>query len=381
MLLLYDNDQATLDVLNGFVQIGIEDLSEGKPCFINFTDTLLENEMPSYFHPKMIVIEILETVTFSEEFIDICKKRKDQGYKIALDDFELKRSDPNFNNIINLADIVKIDIQKTSREEQAELLPLFKQHHIQLLAEKVETREEYEQCLKDGFDFFQGYFFCKPVILSTNDVTIQNHNLITIISDLSQPEPNIDQIANKIERDVSLSYKILKLINSPALRRLNEIKSIKQAIMMLGLKELRKWFYFLYIRKPNSTEHPIQHEITKMSMTRAKASELIAIEIGKRSESSSYFLLGMFSLIDTLLNQPLADILEPLPLDIEIKHTLLGVSTSYKEILDVVILIEQGKWNETGKLVKTINIEEKQLSEIYFNALKWTQDVLAAVEK
>jgi EAL and modified HD-GYP domain-containing signal transduction protein len=153
-----DNDQATIDVLNSSIQIGIDDLSEGKPCFVNFTDTLLKNELPNYFPSNMLTVEILETVTLTDEIINICRNLKVQGYKIALDDFELIDNGFNYQTIMSLVDIIKIDIQKTPRERQLYIKNLLNQYDVDFLAEKVETIKEYQQCLIDGYNYFQGYF-------------------------------------------------------------------------------------------------------------------------------------------------------------------------------------------------------------------------------
>jgi c-di-GMP-related signal transduction protein len=376
---LLNNDQATLDVLNTFIEIGFDDLSGGRPCFINFTDHLLENEIPNYFHPEMIVIEILETVKFTDDLIDILRRLKTQGFKIALDDFELNDS-LYLKTILNLVDIVKIDIQKTPQDQQIKIVKLLKKYNVELLAEKVETKEEYEKCLREGYKYFQGYFFSKPMILSINDFDIQNSNFFGIMGELSKPEPDFDKIVQNIERDVVFSFKLLKLINSPVFSRENKIKSIKQAIIMLGLKELKKWIYLMYIRETSDDINQIQNEIIKMCMTRAKASELIAIKIGKRGESSSYFLTGLFSLIDALLKQPLGKIINQLPLDKGIKDTLMGNHTSYRDVLDLVILFEKGEWGECPWLISKIGIDEQNLCEIFIHALKWAQEVFKEVE-
>lgn len=213
--------------------------------------------------------------------------------------------------------------------------------------------------------------------MSTNDVSIQKNNLLLLMSELSHPDANVNNIANYIERDVTISYKLLKLINSPAFRRVTEIKSIKQAVVLLGLKELKKWISMMYIRETNNEKDKIQHEITKMSMVRAKVCEQIATKIGRGNESSSFFLTGMFSLIDILLKQPLEVIVNQLPLDQEIKHTLAGNHTLYKDVLDLVIMLEKGVWAEVSELCKKVNLKEQELFEIYVNTLKWAQQVFA----
>jgi EAL and modified HD-GYP domain-containing signal transduction protein len=200
------------------------------------------------------------------------------------------------------------------------------------------------------------------------------------MEELSQPEPNFNHITKIIERDVSFSYKILKLINSPIFRRQNEIKSIKQSIIMLGLAELKKWICLMYVHETNIESNTVTNEIAKMSMTRGKASELIAIKVGKHRESSSYFLVGIFSLIDSLLNQPLEKILNQLPLDKEIKDTLLGYQTSYRDVLALVLAMEQGEWPEITKLSNKIKLTEQELYDIYLKAIKWTLGILGEME-
>ncbi len=372
-----DGDQATLDVINSFLQIGVDELSEGRPCFVNFTEKLLENDIPSSFQSEVLVVEILETVTPTDKVIDICRELKTKGYKIALDDFEMKAGGLNFYKLLGLADIIKIDIRNTPRDQQLKILHALKKYNVDFLAEKVETREEFEQCLKDGYKYFQGYFFYKPIILSTSDVPVQRHSFFQIMGELSQPEPEIDKITEVIEKDVSLSYKLLKLLNSTMFSRMNEIKSIKQAIVLLGLKELKKWIYVLSLREiANNKENQIPDEVIKMCFTRAKASELIAVSMGKRLESSSFFLLGMLSLIDTLLKQPIEKVISQLPLDKEIKEALLGSQTPYKDVLDLLIVVERAEWKEIGNLIDKVGIEKKKLFHLYKEAMKWTNGVL-----
>ncbi|WP_209124758.1 EAL and HDOD domain-containing protein [Alkalihalobacillus sp. BA299] len=378
---LIDDEQATLEVINSFIQIGIDDLSEGKPCFVNFTYKLLQNDIPTCFSPSTIVVEILETVDITNEVIDICRRLKVKGYKLALDDFDMINNSVNLDKILRIVDIVKIDVQKTSREQQLQLVKLLKKYNVELLAEKVETRDEYERCLQNGYEYFQGYYFSKPVILSTNDLVAQYNSFFTIMDELSKPSPDIDKIAFMIERDISISYKLLKLINSPLFGRLNEIKSIKQAIVLLGLKELSKWIYVLYIRNTATIHTNTSDEVIKMCLTRARTSELIAVKIGKGVESSSYFLTGLLSLIDTVLKQPIERVMDQLPLGQEIKDTIIGIRSPYSDVHRLVMSIEKGDWPEISKISERIKIDQSELSNIYINSIKWTKDVLYGTMK
>lgn len=380
---LYSNgnhDQATFEVINSFLHFGIDDLSEGKPCFINFTETILENSVPTFLHPELIVIEVLESVKPTKQIIENCLTLKRQGYRIALDDFELINEDENATKLVELADIIKIDIQKTNRTEQLRIMNKLQHANITFLAEKVETREEYEQCLKDGYTYFQGYFFSKPVILSTSDLPVLNHNLLVLISELSKDEPDIDRITKFIESDVALSYKLLRLLNSPSIGLVNKIKSIKQAIVLLGLIELRKWIFVLSFREHLEKSEPFLQEVIKLSLTRAKASELISIHVGKRNDSSSSFLTGLFSLVETIFKQPLEIVLHKLPLEENIKETLLGKETSLSAVKNLVCAAEKGEWYRMDPIASKLKLNAEDFNKLYKQSLKWAKDVMTGKE-
>jgi c-di-GMP-related signal transduction protein len=373
-----DGDQATSDVINSFVQIGFNEISEGKPCFVNFTENLLKLDIPKYFQPGKIVVEVLENVQFTDEVIAICQNLRNEGYKIALDDFVLpENNDPQVFKMLGVTDIIKVDIRTLSRERQRAMLKVLKKFDVELLAEKVETREEYEQCKKEGYQLFQGYFFSKPSILSTHDIPVLGKLFYNITDELSQPEPNIDKISEMIVRDLAFSYKLLKFVNTPAFNLIYEIKSIQQAIVILGLKEFKKWVYVLSIREALTDKKGIPNEIFKLCLIRAKMCESIALKKGIKAESSGYFLTGLFSLIHVLLKQPLRKIMEELPLDMNIKYALLGFDSSYKDVLDLSIAIEEASWEEINRLTNELGIEKKDLYKIYRDTMSWIRSVFA----
>lgn len=375
-----NDDYATSEVINSFLQFGINDLSEGKPCFINFTETLLENTVPTFLQPELMVIEVLESVRPTDQIIKNCQSLKKLGYRIALDDFEFQEQDDNFQKLIHLADIIKIDIQKTSKAEQLRIMKRLQKTPIVFLAEKVETREEYVQCVKDGYTYFQGYFFSKPVILSTKDLPVLHHNLFILISELSKEEPDIDKITQYIESDVSLSYKLLRLLNSQAIGLVYQIKSIKQSIVLLGLIELRKWIYVISFRERYDKSDRLTEEVIKLSLTRAKASELISLHLGNRRDSSRLFLTGLFSLVETIYKQPLDHILSSLPLDQIIKDTLLGKDTSLTSVKNLVSAAEKGEWSKMDALAVELGINAMTFNDLYRQSVKWARDVMIGKE-
>ena len=185
-----DGDEATADVIiNGFFNIGVEELSEGKKCFINFTENLLNLKLPTYFEPESIVVEILEDIPINKELVSICQELKELGYTIALDDFAIQESYELLPELLKYIDIIKIDFLQTSLYDRRRMITRYKSHQVSFLAEKVETREEFELALKDGFDLFQGYFFSKPDVLSAQDIPAYFQTHYQISEELSKRSP------------------------------------------------------------------------------------------------------------------------------------------------------------------------------------------------
>ncbi|WML47886.1 HDOD domain-containing protein [Neobacillus sp. PS3-34] len=372
-----DGDKATADVIiNSFLNIGIDELSNGKPCFINFTDNLLKVKLPTFFHPKEIVIEILESVEISAELIQICKELKELGYQIVLDDFVLNEQNPYLSRLLPCIDIIKVDFQNTSVLMREKIESLAKKMKIKLLAEKIETREEFSEAASSGYQYFQGYFFSKPVIVSSKDIPVNIHSYYEIINLLSADEPSVDKITKLIEQDLSLSYKLLKLINSPSYRPRQKISSIRQAIVLLGLIEIQKWIFVLAVRETKGVKKDLSKEMVSMSLTRAKMSESIAIQLQRFTEASSYFMTGMFSLMDTLLNMPMEKVLNDLPLQENICEALNGQSNEYKKVLDLTIAVEMGNWEMASQLCKHLNIPEESAFHSYHQSIKWAKQII-----
>jgi len=370
----FNPDKATIDVLvNSFLNIGISDISKGKPCFINFTKSLLDLEIPTFFQPYEIVIEILEHITPSPELITICKQLKELGYTIVLDDFIFDETNPYLHDLIQYIDILKIDFQTTSHTILDKIGEFAKKHSVKLLAEKVETREQFELAKSKGFTYFQGYFFAKPVVLSSHDIPTYFRVYHQIIEKIYEEEPDFNEIATLIEKDLSLSYKLLKLINSPALRPKHKIYSIRQALAYLGLKEIEKWVNVLALRDIFGKSN-VSIEIFYTSLVRAKMCD----EINKLRNASSenadtgYFILGLFSMLDAILGIPMETILQELPIADEVCDALLGKNNEHKQVLDLVKKLEKGEWEEVNQRCQSLEIDEHAVYNKYKHALKWS---------
>ncbi|MGM0845349.1 MAG: EAL and HDOD domain-containing protein [Bacillota bacterium] len=374
-----NGDRATADVIiNSFLNIGIDQLSGGKPCFINFTETLLKLKVPTYFRPREIVVEILETVQPSPEILKICRELRQLGYKIALDDFVFNKSNPYCKELMKLADYIKVDMLSTSEETREEIELIARLLDVKLLAEKVETRKDFEEAKKRGYALFQGFFFSKPVVLSTYDVPVYFHSYYEIIQSLELSEPSMDRIAELIEQDISLSYKLLKLINSPAYRPKHKISSIRQAIILLGLIEIQRWIYVLAIRDMTGSTGQISEEVIKLCLTRAKMCELISTKVLDDPVPSSYFLTGMFSLMEDIIGQPIEKVLKDMPLQDDICDALKGKKNNLKKVLELVTAIETADWEKADNVGMNIRLTQSEYNHFYVQSCQWAESLLKA---
>lgn len=373
-----NGDQATADVIiNSFLNIGIYELTNGKPCLINFTENLLQLRIPTYFRPSEIIVEILETVEPSNELVEICKELKQLGYKIALDDFVFNDQNPYSYQLLKYADIIKVDFIQTPNEMREQIETIAKTLKLKLVAEKVETREAFEEAKSRGYHYFQGYFFAKPTIVSTHDVPTYFLSYFEIIQNLSMTEPSIDIITELIERDVSLSYKLLKLINSPAFRPKHKINSIRQAVVLLGLIEIQKWIYVLAVRERTLEKQEMAKETIQLCLTRAKMCESIERYRKKTVPAAGYFITGMFSLMDSLIGVPMDEIVKNLPLQDDITGALKGESNPLKEVLDLVVAVEKAQWSVISEKCQSLHVPEKELFRIYAESLNWSNSLVS----
>ncbi|WP_339214068.1 EAL domain-containing protein [Solibacillus sp. FSL W8-0372] len=374
-----DSDTATIELLiNSFLSIGIKEVANGKPAFINFTENLIMQDSVDFLESEQVVIEILEDVSITPELIQQLKQLKSAGYKLALDDFVIDEKVLVYDELFPQIDYIKIDFLHTSENERivTERLIKSKFPHIKLLAEKVETREQFEIAKQSGYSLFQGYFFEKPQILTANDIPANIFQYFQIISLLRDDETNIDLLAENIEREISLSYRLLKLINGSSKRTKKKVRSIKQAILMLGLLELRQWVYLLAMRESNiNSNNDVFKELMYTSLFRAKACEISA-RLNYKKNYSEYFLVGLFSLIDSLLKRPLNIIVTQLPLSEDILETISGSQTVMTPYLQFSTALSKLDWENIMPLANQLNIPSDEILPMYEEVKGWVNDTL-----
>lgn len=373
-----NESDATLSVLlNYFVTIGVEDIVENKPVFINFTEKLIKSGIEVFdIIPKYMVIEILETVEISDEIILKCKELKSRGYKIALDDFEFQEK---YIELLKIADIVKIDFLLTLGKEREKLVNRIKEinKRIVFLAEKVESEEDYKQARKYGYSLFQGYYFNKPTVISMEDIPAVKINCLNVLRTINNEDLGLDELKKYIIRDVSISYKILRIVNSAYFGLSRKIDSVDEAINFVGenrLKIIVNIFLMQNICKENSHDW----EILKKSLIRARFCEKIALKTSVKQRNVDAYIMGMFSIIDSILNRPLDEILSSISIKSDIRDALLkNVDNEFYYIYDLVLAYEIGNWKQVILNANKFNISKEYILESYIDSLAYTSNIIS----
>lgn len=365
-----DGDEATYQVIsNTFLSMGIEKITGDKRAFINFTEKLILNETAMMLPKDLLGIEILENIMPTREIISACKKMKQKGYMLVLDDFEYK---PGYQELIDMADVIKIDFMATKGEERRTVIERYGNKDMKFLAEKVETMQDYLDALEYGYEYFQGYFFSKPQIVSERDIPVNNKFKYEILRVAFNDDARIETLENVIKRDVSLSYKLLKLVNSAYFGFEKNITSIREAVMIMGLKEIKKWIILLTVKEEKNDFHD---EILSRSVVRARLGELVAEKTGYINEMDQIFLMELISETDTILNKPLDEILDGLALDEKIKEALSGVNNDLGILHQLLHSYQNAQWDKFDIFSKMINLQGIDISELYFEAIRWSKEI------
>ncbi|MBM9602859.1 EAL and HDOD domain-containing protein [Desulfopila inferna] len=361
-----DGDTATTSLLSSsFFTVGIDRIAVGKPAFINFTEDLIKEGTPHLFPQDKLVVEILESVSPDPKTIQACRELKEQGYMLALDDFVYSGS---FDELLELVDIVKIDFRLTSRETIETMITSLLSRGCKILAEKIETYEEFNAAASLGFQYFQGYFFSRPEILKNKELSASQLIMLQLLAQLNSAEFDISTLEELVIQDVSISYKLLNYLNSAHFSRLQPISSIKQAISFLGEKSF-KLFVSLIVTSKLAENKPL--ELIRLSIVRARFLELVGIETGR--DSSEMFLLGLFSLIDAMLDKNMEEIFSKLPLSWNIQSALLHRQGELFFFLRLLESYETGNWVAFKYAHKKAAIDSGKVVEFYLESLRWAE--------
>ncbi|MEE4356255.1 MAG: HDOD domain-containing protein [Desulfococcaceae bacterium] len=360
-----NGEMATAKVLStSFFTIGLEKVTGGKKAFINFTQKQLESEIPLLFPKELLVVEILEDVRPDPHIIRACQHISRMGYTIALDDFVFY---PGLEPLMEITDIIKIDFMQTSFREIEEIIAKLPHPNIRLLAEKVETLEVFDWAKEMGFMYFQGYFFCKPEILKGDEIPLSNVGMLRIMAEVNRPDCNFDEIVSMVQTDISISYKLLRYVNSAFFRRAKAIDSIRQAVVLLGQNEMKK-FLSLVIISAVAPEKP--DELIRSACITAICCEKTA-RLARYRFPEELYTLGLFSKIDAILDRPMDKIIVSIPLSEKIRSALSGKSNEIRNYLDLWLHYEKGDWDRVQQICAELKLPEENIPAVYFEACEW----------
>jgi EAL and modified HD-GYP domain-containing signal transduction protein len=363
-----DLEAACRSTLDSSLLMGLDVLCGGAYAFVNCTREALLKGHATLFPPHSTIIEVLETVPADDEVVAACRSLKEAGFRIALDDFV--PNDPR-EALAGVVDIIKLDLTLTPRNQWQKMVVRYAPRTL-MLAEKVETHQDFLETRSMGFTYFQGYFFERPVTVSTSEVPPSQVNYIRMLHVVHQPVIDFLALECLIKQEASLCYRLLRYLNSAVFGFTREIRSIRHALSMLGEGEIRRW---ISLAATVGAGQKGPAELLQTALVRAHFCELISRRMQRGQ--SDYFLLGLLSLIDAILGMPMTTILQGLPVDREIKAALLGQPSRLQPLYTLMVAQETANWTECSETAKRLHIPEADIANAYLRSIHWARDVMA----
>ncbi|WP_198245020.1 EAL and HDOD domain-containing protein [methane-oxidizing endosymbiont of Gigantopelta aegis] len=360
-----DAHLATNQVISDtLLEIGLNNLVGSAKAFVNFTEQNLLDKTPLHLPKDRVVIEVLEGINITPELVSTLKEFSNKGYTLALDDFILT---PEWLPLLEFADIIKLDIMQMPMKKTLALIEQLKPYQLTLLAEKVETHEEFQILQQAGCSLFQGFFFKKPETIQGKRKEVNQTGVMNLLAKVNQPDVSFNEISHIINHCPSLAYKLLHYINSSFFAVPRRVESISHAVSLLGLNQLKQWINILTLS--SMTEKPLV--VIQSLMVRAKICELLAPHFSEKAET--LFMIGMFSGLDSLMDAPLDEIIAQLPLEKNISDAILHHSGTAGQVLALVLDYE--KWENS--LTEVQSSLPPNMSQLYLQSIEWTNQLLS----
>jgi c-di-GMP phosphodiesterase len=366
-------DRATSDVITAaYNELGIEVVTGGLPAYINFTRYWIEN--PPLMGTASIVAEILEHIEIDADLITMIRKLKTCKYQVALDDYDGR---PLPEALLENLDIIKLDILLIKDAEAVRaIIQRYQRPGLRWLAEKVETMAMYEACMNAGCDMFQGYFYSKPNIMYGRRIPDNKLSVLRLLKALNNTDADIDEITRILQSDPQLSFKLLQMVNSAYVGCATEVSSIPRAIMIIGFDRIRSWSNIISLGRLDDKPAVLREQ----AVIRACLAKQLA-PIWKSINRESAFTLGLFSLLDAFVDIPIGHLCSRMYLSAELTEALTRRSGHLGELLDTVIQMEQGNWNDINwARLKSLNSNPEELSRCYLEALNQAQELLGVLK-
>ncbi|MDY0226853.1 MAG: HDOD domain-containing protein [Desulfomicrobium apsheronum] len=366
-----DGDQATTQVIADGFALGVRGMENRIKALINFPRNVLLGHAPYVLPSERCVVEILETVLPEDDVMEACRELKANGYTLALDDFV---GDPGFEPLCEIADIIKVDILGKTPTEVRAIVNGLKGYKVRLLAEKVENINMFNVCQRLGFEYFQGYFFSKPEIVPGRKLSASQSTKIKLLKELNESEAELSRLVEIIQTDLSISYRLLKYINSARFSLRGKIESIQRAVNMLGRQNLRQWLQVVILSDINSTDKG--QELVRISVLRGRFLQLLAASGTAPFSSDSMFVMGFFSVLDAILDQQMEQVLDEISLDPDIKATLVDPQSEHAVWVGLLNELDRGSWGGLEDKARQMGIPMELVDNAAIEAAIWTDEVM-----
>ncbi|MGH9494912.1 MAG: EAL and HDOD domain-containing protein [Candidatus Sulfotelmatobacter sp.] len=361
-----DSNEASRATLDSSLLMGIDVLCDGRRAFVNCTRDTLIKGLVTLLPPEFTVVEVLESVPADPDVAAACKSLKDAGYMIALDDYVA--DDPR-EPLAGMADIIKVEMKLTRPEQRVALMK--KHSRCRMLAEKVETYSEFEVARGQGFAYFQGYFFRRPEMMTIRDMPANRLNYLRMLQAVSHPDLDIPALEQLIKAEASVCYRLLRYLNSAVFGMKNEIHSVRHALSILGERDVRRWVRLVAAVGAGNEK---TSDLVLSSLVRGRFGELLSPQV--EHGESDLFLIGLLSLIDAMLEAPMEEVLEKLPLDRETKAVLLGQPSPLRPVFQLMLAHESGEWEAAAQLSEVLHLKSVEVAGYYWQAQQWARELL-----
>jgi c-di-GMP-related signal transduction protein len=366
-----DGDLASARVISdAMITFDWKKLTSGKKAYVNVTRKILCDGLYAVLPPKQTVIELLESVHADTQTLAAVRSARAAGYQVALDDFVVR---PELAAFVPLANVLKIDLLATSLHERQRIARSNRGKNTQLLAEKVETIEDFRQAERSGYTLFQGYFFERPELISRSDISPSKLTYVHFLKELQAEVLDFSRIEDVIKHDVSLSVKLLKFLNSAAFGWRSRVTSLHQALVLLGERQFRKWASLVAV-VGMTQDRPT--ELAVVSLARARFAERLSNLAGLQGRELDAFLVGLLSAIDAMIGRPMAELLTEISVSADIDEALLRSDSPLGKIRALVVAYEHARWDDVATFSRSLGVSESLLPDLSTQSVAWANDIL-----
>ncbi len=365
-------------ITSALASFGMSEVLCGKFGFINVHLGLLLSEMLELLPVDLTVLELLEMIQLDEQVVERCRELKEMGFTLALDDHEFNAAN---QEIYSVVDIIKIDILMTGMDALPDIARQLRKYPVKILAEKVETFEQFQICFDLGFDLFQGYFFERPVVLNRKKIDVSGLAMLKLLQQLTM-DASLEQIEQTFKENPSLSYSLLRLVNSVAMGMREKIKTLRHAILLLGMNQLRRWIQLSLFAGHDARS--MNHPLLEMAAVRGRLMEIMVRQLTGRAagdeQAEAAFMVGILSLLDVLFETPMEEILSKLNLDENVSTALLRREGQLGRLLTLTEKLEVTDFDAVTALLKECGVSLDQLLTAQLEAFNWRSSIIHSEE-